>query len=47
MLDLRATLLNRDWDDFQRFRRHQAHQQHYGSSHPDIMPEDIMMSGAA
>jgi len=47
MLDLRATYLNGDWDDFQRFRRHQAHQQRYGSFHPDIIPEDIMMSVAA
>jgi hypothetical protein len=47
MLDLRATFLNGDWDDFQRFRRHQAHQQRYSSSHPDIIPEDIMMSVAA
>jgi hypothetical protein len=47
MLNLRATFLNGDWDDFQRFRRHQAHQQRYGSSHPDIIPEDIMMSVAS
>lgn len=47
MLDLRATFLNGDWDDFQRFRRHQAHQQRYSSSHPDIIPEDIMMRVAA
>lgn len=47
MLDLRATYLNGDWDDFQRFRRHQAHQQRYGSSHPDVLPENAMMRAAA
>lgn len=47
MLDLRATYLNGDWHDFQRFRRHQAHQQRYHSSHPDTIPEAIMLSVAA
>ena len=47
MLNLRATFLNGDWDDFQRFRRHQAHQQRYGSSHPDLIPEEIMLRIAA
>lgn len=47
MLDLRATYLNGDWDDFQRFRRHQAHAQRYGSVHPDVVPEEIMLSVAA
>jgi hypothetical protein len=47
MLDLRATYLNGDWDDFQKFRRHQAHEQRYGSSHPDVIPENIMLSVAA
>jgi len=46
-LNLRATFLNGDWDDFQRFRRHQAHQQRYGSSHPDLIPEEIMLRIAA
>jgi len=47
MLDLRATYLNGDWHDFQRFRRQQAHQQRYHSSHPDAIPEAIMLSVAA
>jgi len=47
ILDLRAVYLNGDWDDFQRFRRQQAHQQHYGSSHPNAIPEELMMRGAA
>jgi len=47
MLDLRATHLNGDWHDFQRFRRQQAHQQRYHSDHPDILPEAIMLSVAA
>lgn len=47
MLDLRATYLNRDWDDFQRFRRHQAHRQRYHSAHPDAIPEAIMLGLAA
>ncbi len=47
MLNLRATYLNEDWDDFQRFRRHQAHQQRYHSSHPDVIPETSMLRVAA
>ena len=47
MLDLRATYLNGDWDDFQRFRRHQAHRQRYHSSHPDAIPEALMLCVAA
>jgi len=47
MLDLRATHLNGDWEDFQRFRRHQVHQQRYNSLHPDAIPEAIMLSIAA
>lgn len=47
MLDLRAAYLNGDWEIFQRFRRHQAHQQRYHSSHPDVIPEAIMLSVAA
>jgi hypothetical protein len=47
MLDLRAVYLNGDWDDFQRFRRHQVHAQRYGSAHPDVVPEDLMLSVAA
>jgi hypothetical protein len=47
MLDLRATYLNGDWHDFQRFRRQQAHQQRYHSSYPDATPEAIMLRVAA
>jgi hypothetical protein len=47
MLDLRAVYLNGDWDDFQRFRRHQVHQSRYGSVHPDVVPEDLMLGMAA
>ena len=47
MLDLRAVYLNDDWDDFQCFRRQQAHQQRYGSLHPDIVPEELMLGAAA
>ena len=43
MLDLRAVYLNGDWDDFQRFRRHQAHQKRYGSLHPDALPEELVL----
>lgn len=47
MLDLRATYLNDDWQDFQRFRRHQVHRQRYHSSHPDTIPEALMLRIAA
>lgn len=47
MLDLRATYLNGDWHDFQRFRRQQAHQQRYHSDHPDTLPEAILLRVAA
>jgi hypothetical protein len=47
MLDLRAVYLNGDWDDFQRFRRHQVHEQRYGSVHPDVVPEQLMLGGVA
>jgi hypothetical protein len=47
MLDLRATFLNGDWDDFQRFRQHQVHKQRYGSTHPNVVPEEVMLSVAA
>jgi len=47
MLDLRAVYLNGDWDDFQRFRRHQAHLKRYGASHPHAVPEDLMLNVAA
>jgi hypothetical protein len=47
MLDLRATHLNGDWVDFQKFRRHRVHKQRYDSPHPDGLPEEIMLSMAA
>lgn len=47
MLDLRAVYLNGNWDDFQRFRRRQAHQKRYGSLHPDVLPEELMLGVAA
>jgi hypothetical protein len=47
MLDLRAVYLNGAWDDFQRFRRHQAHAQRYGSAHPDVVPEELVLGVAA
>jgi hypothetical protein len=43
MLDLRAVYLNGDWDDFQRFRRRQAHQKRYASLHPDVVPEELVL----
>ena len=47
MLDLRAVYLNDDWDDFQRFRRRQAHQKRYGSLHSDVVPEEFVLGVAA
>jgi hypothetical protein len=47
MLDLRATHLNGDWLDFQKFRRQRIHEQHYRSLYPDALPEEIMLSVAA
>lgn len=47
MLELRAVYLNGDWDDFQRFRRRQAHQKRYRSLHPDILPEELVLGVAA
>jgi len=47
MLGLRAVYLNEDWEDFQRFRRQQAHQQRYGSPHPGAVPEERMLGTAA
>ncbi len=47
MLDLRAVYLNGDWDAFQRFRRQQAHQKCYGSSHPNAIPEELVLDVAA
>jgi hypothetical protein len=39
MLQLRAVVLNEDWDDFQKFRHQQTHQRIYGSTHPALLPE--------
>jgi len=47
MLALRAVYLNGDWDAFQRFRRHQAHLKRYGSSHPNAIPEELLLGVAA
>lgn len=47
MLNLRAVYLNGDWDDFQHFRRRRTHQKRYGSLHPDITPEELMLGVAA
>ena len=47
MLDLRAVYLNGDWDDFQRFRRRLAHRERYGSLHPDVVPEELVLGVAA
>jgi hypothetical protein len=47
MLDLRAVYLNGDWHDFQRFRRRKAHQKRYGSLHPDVLPEELMLAVVA
>ena len=47
MLELRAVYLNGDWDNFQRFRRRKAHQKRYGSLHPDVVPEELMLGVAA
>ena len=34
MLKLRAVYLNGDWENFQHFRRKQAHVKRYGTPHP-------------
>jgi hypothetical protein len=39
MLRLRAVSLNKDWADFQRFRRQQAHVSRYGSPYPEPLPD--------
>ena len=38
LLDLRAIAFNNDWLDFQRFRRQQAHIEHYHCPYPDTLP---------
>ena len=47
MLDLRATHLNGDGVDFQKFRRHRVHEKRYALPHPDVLPEEIILSMAA
>jgi len=47
LLGLRAIYLNDDWDDFQRFRRHQVHQLRFASPHPDALPETRALERAA
>jgi len=47
ILALRTVHLNSDWDDFQRFRRLLAHQQCYGSTHPFLLPEALILAQAA
>jgi hypothetical protein len=47
MLDLRAIYLNGDWDEFQQFRRREAHQQHYHSPHPSLISEEAVLTAAA
>ncbi len=47
MLDLRAIYLNGDWDEFQQFRRQEAHQQHYHSPHPNLISEETVLAAAA
>ena len=46
-LNLRAVYLNGDWENFQRFRRQQAHQKRYGSLHPTGGPEAMILNVAA
>jgi len=47
MLGLRAVYLNGDWDDFQRFRRIQVHEQRFASSHPVAFPEIVAFEAVA
>jgi hypothetical protein len=47
MLALRAVSLNGDWDDFQRFRRQQAHLARYTTPYPGASPEDLFLEDAA
>ena len=51
MLKLRAIYLNGDWEDFQRFRREQAHITRYGTPHPahalENSPEPFVLEIAA
>ncbi len=47
LLDLRSVAFNDDWDDFQRFRRQQAHLQRYACPYPDTLPDIWALETAA
>ena len=47
LLDLRSVAFNDDWDDFQRFRRQQAHLQRFASPYPDALPDILTLEAAA
>lgn len=47
LLDLRSIAFNDDWDDFQRFRRQQAHRQRYSTPYPDTLPDILALEAAA
>jgi hypothetical protein len=47
LLDLRSIAFNDDWDDFQRFRRQQAHLQRYSTPYPDTLPDILALEAAA
>lgn len=48
LLNLRSVAFNNDWDDFQRFRRQQAHLQRYPTTpYPDTLPDIFALEAAA
>jgi hypothetical protein len=47
LLDLRSVAFNDDWDDFQRFRRQQSHDERYFTPYPDIPPNSIAWKAVA
>ena len=47
LLDLRSVAFNDDWDDFQRFRRPQSHQERYDFPYPDVLPDIVALEAAA
>jgi Uncharacterised protein family (UPF0236) len=47
LLDLRSVAFNDDWDDFQRFRRQQAHTERYDFPYPDSLPDVFALEAAA
>jgi hypothetical protein len=47
LLDLRSVAFNDDWDDFQRFRRQQSHQERYDFPYPDSLPDALAFEAAA